>query len=300
VASNDASDVGREPVGHPFVVQLDWLLAQAGGKEKLAAQSGVSVRTLGNWSVGKVPEKAVTSAVRALDQWAVQTLPGYPQEAGAPRLIESCGPRGGRPASPPQTVDLDPARDPGGVSSAVVPATGSDQASSTDPATGPERPIPLATDGGAPRRTRRDRTQQVAGVVVVLLLVIAGALTLLLQNERTFDARASAPTDALPLLPVSAADPPHDELTGSIGANAFSDPRTLTDRAPMIPPNTTISVRCRFYAPSVPSVSPDGYWYLIDSGDWAGLWSPANSYMNGDVPGGPYTHNTDFAVPECR
>jgi hypothetical protein len=35
----------------------------------------------------------------------------------------------------------------------------------------------------------------------------------------------------------------------------------------------------------------------IDSRKWAGRWSPANSFMNGDVPGQPPLHNTDFAVP---
>jgi hypothetical protein len=59
-------------------------------------------------------------------------------------------------------------------------------------------------------------------------------------------------------------------------------------------------VRCRYYAPSIPSVTPDGFWYLIDAGQWAGRWTPANSFMNGDLPGQPTLHNTDFAVPVCR
>jgi hypothetical protein len=28
-------------------------------------------------------------------------------------------------------------------------------------------------------------------------------------------------------------------------------------------------------------------------------YSPANTFMNGDPYGGPYTHNTDFSVPVC-
>jgi hypothetical protein len=90
------------------------------------------------------------------------------------------------------------------------------------------------------------------------------------------------------------------EETGSLGANTFADPVKLQDQALSIPPNTTVQVRCRFYAPSIPSVDPDGYWYLIDSGKWRGRWSPANSFMNGDVPGQPTLHNTDFAVPICK
>ncbi|MGY1805872.1 hypothetical protein ACI8AF_00715 [Blastococcus sp. SYSU D00669] len=92
----------------------------------------------------------------------------------------------------------------------------------------------------------------------------------------------------------------HTELSGSIGANAFADPRTLAGGGPEISPNTEIQVRCRYYAPSVPSVSPDDVWYLIESAEWNGLWAPANSFTNGDVPGGPYTDNTDLAVPACR
>ena len=89
------------------------------------------------------------------------------------------------------------------------------------------------------------------------------------------------------------------EQAGSIGANTFADPRTLLDRALPIPPHTTVMVRCRYYAPSIPSVTPDGFWYLIDGGEWAGRWTPANSYMNGDVPGGPTLHNTDMDVRLC-
>jgi hypothetical protein len=29
------------------------------------------------------------------------------------------------------------------------------------------------------------------------------------------------------------------------------------------------------------------------------ITSPANTFMNGDPWNGPYTHNTDFAVPDC-
>ncbi|WP_156036169.1 hypothetical protein [Blastococcus sp. URHD0036] len=47
-------------------------------------------------------------------------------------------------------------------------------------------------------------------------------------------------------------------------------------------------------------MTPDGFWYLVESDEWNGRWTPANSFMNGDVPGGPYIHNTDVAVPVCR
>ncbi|TFV63470.1 UNVERIFIED_ORG: hypothetical protein E4P37_14935 [Bacillus sp. AZ43] len=90
------------------------------------------------------------------------------------------------------------------------------------------------------------------------------------------------------------------ETTGSLGANTFADPRTLQGQAQKIPPDTTVLVRCRYYAPSIPGVVPDGFWYLVDDGEWAGRWAPADSFMNGDVKGQPTVHNTDFAVPVCR
>jgi len=278
------SDDTGQPAGHPFVVQLDWLLAEVGGKEKLAALSGVSVRTLGNWSAGRVPEKSVTSAVRALDGWAARNLPGYPAEAGVPRLVDSCGPRTAREVVPVDAGTTAP--DGSGADGSGTDGTGADGTRDRGAAAGPR------SRAAGPRRR-----WLVAGPVVAALL--GAGIALVVEHARD-EPSTAASTQPLPELPTSASEPPRDELTGSIGANAFRDPRTLADRAPMIPPSTTVSVRCRFYAPSIPSVEPDGYWYLIDSGEWAGLWSPANSYMNGDVPGGPYTHNTDFEVPECR
>jgi hypothetical protein len=40
----------------------------------------------------------------------------------------------------------------------------------------------------------------------------------------------------------------------------------------------------------VASENPDGYWYRIASAPWSnGYYSPANTFMNGDPYGGPYT-----------
>jgi hypothetical protein len=59
-------------------------------------------------------------------------------------------------------------------------------------------------------------------------------------------------------------------------------------------------VSCKVYDPYIASVNPDGYWYRIYSSPWNNqYYAPANTFMNGDPYGGPYTHNTDFAVPNC-
>ena len=124
----------------------------------------------------------------------------------------------------------------------------------------------------------------------MLIVAVAVVATLLLTRD----------DDDLSALPTGGSGPSIPETTGRIGANTFANPELLQDNAMPIPANTTVQVRCRYYAPSIPSVVPDGFWYLIDSGQWAGRWSPANSFMNGDVPGQPTLHNTDFAVPVCQ
>ena len=61
-----------------------------------------------------------------------------------------------------------------------------------------------------------------------------------------------------------------------------------------------MQVSCKVYDPTIASVNPDGYWYRIASNPWDNnYYAPANTFLNGDPPNGPYTHNTDFAVPDC-
>lgn len=51
---------------------------------------------------------------------------------------------------------------------------------------------------------------------------------------------------------------------------------------------------------TIASVNPDGYWYRISSSPWNNsYYAAANTFLNGDPPNGPYSHNTDFAVPDC-
>jgi hypothetical protein len=239
----------------PFIRQVLWLVDAVGGRDQLAraSQNRVSARTLDNWIKGRYPRSAVTGAVRELDAWALQNVAGYPEAAGAPRLIATCGPIAGGTA---------------------------------------REAAPAAIPDGAPRRGRWSaRAWALAGGAVVIAAVAVTAVISLRGDE---EAIAVAP------LPSTGDGTLYPETTGSIGANTFADPRTLINNAQPIPADTTVRVRCRYYAPSIPSVTPDGFWYLIDSGDWAGRWSPANSFMNGDAPGARTVHNTDFAVPLCR
>ena len=66
-----------------------------------------------------------------------------------------------------------------------------------------------------------------------------------------------------------------------------------------IPFRTFVEVECKLYAPSAPSISPDGYWYLIRTEPWDGYYSAANTFLNGDPEEGPYTRMTDLTVPDC-
>jgi hypothetical protein len=252
---------GRKPVGDPFVRQITWLVNAHGGRDQLSRTSGnrVSPRTLDNWCRGRYPRNAVTGAVRELDAWALANSPGYPEAAGAPRLVETCGP--------------------------VLVAPGDDEPPPGE--AGPEAPAPE----GVPARPWWRRRWVVAAATALLVLTAAGTTALLLREDGP---------EPIPPLPSTGDGELRPETTGSLGANTFTDPRTLQGQGQPVPADTTVDVRCRYYAPSIPSVVPDGFWYLIESGEWAGRWSPANSFMNGDVKGGPYVHNTDFDVPVCR
>jgi hypothetical protein len=82
--------------------------------------------------------------------------------------------------------------------------------------------------------------------------------------------------------------------------NTFTNPNNASGMGPSIAAGQWVQVSCKVYAPYIASVNPDGYWYRIAASPWDNAYyAPANTFMNGDPYGGPYTHNTDFAVPNC-
>lgn len=90
------------------------------------------------------------------------------------------------------------------------------------------------------------------------------------------------------------------EQEGHLGANTFTNPYNASGMGPKIPAAAWVQVTCKVYAPEIQSVNPDGYWYRITSSPWNNAYyAAANTFMNGDPWGGPYTHNTDFNVPDC-
>lgn len=93
---------------------------------------------------------------------------------------------------------------------------------------------------------------------------------------------------------------PVKERVWSEAARTFANPYSLTREGPRIPHNRWILVSCKFYWPFPESVEHDGYWYRVETEPWNDRFTPANSFWNGDVPGEPYTHRTDFSVRECE
>jgi lysophospholipase L1-like esterase len=91
-----------------------------------------------------------------------------------------------------------------------------------------------------------------------------------------------------------------EQETPNHPVNTFTNYHNASGLGPPIAAGQWVEVSCRVYDPTIASVNPDGYWYRIASAPWSNAYySPANTFMNGDPYGGPYTHNTDFAVPVC-
>jgi hypothetical protein len=108
---------------------------------------------------------------------------------------------------------------------------------------------------------------------------------------------APAPAPA----PTTSAQPTWSEQeTPNHPVNTFTDYHNASGLGIPISAGEWVQVSCKVYDPTIESVNPDGYWYRIASPPWnSAYYSPANTFMNGDPYGGPYTHNTDFAVADC-
>lgn len=146
----------------------------------------------------------------------------------------------------------------------------------------PDAPAEVAS-GGDPTSGVRHRLAWVGGVTVVALIAGAAAWTVVARPWERPEPAATISEQAF----VKAGVPTH------------LDPWDLDEPGTKIPFRTVVEVECKLYAPSVPSISPDGYWYLIRTEPWDGYYSAANTFLNGDPEEGPYTRMTDFTVPDC-
>ena len=92
----------------------------------------------------------------------------------------------------------------------------------------------------------------------------------------------------------------YQEQEGHHGANTFTSPHNASGVGTKITPGQYVQVSCKLYDPAITSVNPDGYWYRIASSPWNNqYYAAANTFMNGDPWNGPFTHNTDYNVPDC-
>ena len=93
----------------------------------------------------------------------------------------------------------------------------------------------------------------------------------------------------------------HAEQQGHNGANTFSNTHTISGAGPRVSPGQIVNVSCKVLDTSAASISPDGYWYRLADSPWNNqYYAAANTFYNGDPINGPYTHNTDFSVPDCN
>jgi hypothetical protein len=131
--------------------------------------------------------------------------------------------------------------------------------------------------------------QLAAGIAAGVILAAGGTAIKLIPSGHEHGHGARTSTGKVPAGGLA-------EQVGEGGARTYANPRALSGRGKDLQPMQHVRVRCKILSPDPPSVKPDGYWYRLVYERYA----PANSFWNGDVPGHkPYTHNTDFAVPDC-
>lgn len=144
-----------------------------------------------------------------------------------------------------------------------------------------ETTAPAAADSGstapvtaviAPRQ--RSRLLMPGGAIAAALLIV------LLSRYLVFRAW---PFAAIPQTPSTGPRSPahagalYWEQEGHLGEPAtYADPLDPAVTGPGVQPLAKVHVSCKVYAPSFPSVSPDGYWYRLRLPD-AGVWPAPNS-----------------------
>ncbi len=161
-----------------------------------------------------------------------------------------------------------------------------------------------ATDGVATPKSKRSLVLGV-GAGIVGLVVIGGivAAVLVANSHHT----ATSPPSPINTSTITSTPSPtyvpgktYTEETGEFGSPTFTDPHNPSVTGIRVKPYEKVKISCKVLAPTIPSVSPDGYWYRIASSPWNNkYYSAANTYLNGDKIGAPALHNTDFKVPDC-
>jgi len=176
-----------------------------------------------------------------------------------------------------------------------------------EPTPDPDPPPQPAARPSAPRRAWRLVSENTLIATVIGGLVVALVTAYLLHTSgggsaspENHGALAKSHSPANTGKPASGSGQTYSEQVGTGGARTFNKPAGAIE-GPHVGANQHLLVSCKVYDPEPESVLPDGYWYRLASAPWNGrYYAPANSFWNGDIPGKkPYTHNTDFGVPNC-
>lgn len=84
------------------------------------------------------------------------------------------------------------------------------------------------------------------------------------------------------------------------GSPTFADTKGTTPGPQKVGYGQHVQISCKVLDPSIPSATPDGYWYRIASSPWNDhYYAVANTFTNGDPLGSPGSHNTDWNIPNC-
>lgn len=149
------------------------------------------------------------------------------------------------------------------------------------------------------------------GVVTALLVALIGAaatvVAAMISNEPK--GTASGPTQAgeLPRMPTPTCPTCFtggktftEQSIGGTPKPTFRDPRAFLGLGPAVPAGQRVEVVCRFHVADSPPSTQPGWWYLIASPPWnRQYYTVANSYLNGDTPGGAQLTVVDNGVPVC-
>lgn len=138
-------------------------------------------------------------------------------------------------------------------------------------------------------------------IVAVILTAISGVLWFTTRESNFATRQPSSLEGRTILLPADASKTYPQTSASRIGAATFDDPYSVDTLGPRIEFLRQVQVSCKVYSPVMPSIGPKGYWYRIASPPWNNhYYAPANSFLNGDPPQGPYTgRDIDEAVPDC-
>jgi len=91
-----------------------------------------------------------------------------------------------------------------------------------------------------------------------------------------------------------------EEAYNRHGVPTFENYSSVSGPGPDLGFTQVVQVSCKVYDPSIPSVSPDGYWYRIASAPWDNrYYAAANTFLNGLLPSNPNTNYYDPRVPNC-